>query len=158
MPKTHSSPPEISLTQHFAQGDSTLRLVLGVVSTIASLWLWAVDPRPVPRMAALLGLIFGLLWTWRFVRRRSQPLAEDRLILDAQTVKLRRNGLEEAIPWGGVSRVELDHDALVVCLIRSEGKELRIDPGYGGLGLSALGELLQKHLLASRVCTEPEHD
>ena len=158
---TNPTPPppnEICLTQQHAGGEATLRLAFAALALVAAVWLLAVDGRTVPRIAAGLSLAFGFAWAWRFVRGRTHDAQADQLCMNENALVLRRGGSEQAVPWLSIQRIELDQDALVVCVVVREGGEVRVEPGYGGLGLDHLGKLIQERLKASRVCTMPEHD
>lgn len=164
-PKQSSSmtrlPPtanEICLTQQHAGGEATLRLAFAALALVAAVWLLAVDGRTVPRIAASLSLVFGLAWAWRFVRSRTQNAQTDQLRMNENALVLRKGGSEQTVPWLSIDRIELDQDALVVCVMLREGGEVRVEPGYGGLGLDDLGKLIHGRLEASRVCTTAEHD
>lgn len=147
-----SATAEVCLVQEHQGGEATLKLAFGILALLSALWLLAVDSRPVPRITAGLGALFGVLWVSRYLRRRTTR-TKDCLVLNAHGLHLRCNGQNAVdVPWDTVERVELDEDALVVCVIRRDGPEVRLDPGFGGLPLRALGETIHGALVKHRAC------
>lgn len=155
MPTTPSHGHPTILQQEHASGDAGLRLIFGLIALPAASWLLLVDTRPVPRLAALLALIFSGLWFFRFMKHSRQTPAT--LELNAETLILKTQGTRHIVPWTDILRIEIDHDALVLYLVIHNRPELRIEPGFAGLGLCDLAEKLQNELIRARTC-EPESD
>lgn len=121
-------------------------------------WLWVVATHLLPRVMAAAAMIFGLLWLHRFVRARRADRRDDPDVLELtpENVALRSAGTRTVVSWHEVCRIEQDQDALMVCVVRKDGTEWRLDPEYGGLGLDALSQLLHQFLLQSRGCADPD--
>lgn len=131
---------------------------LSWLALMAGAWLWAVDDRLWPRAMAAASLLFGVLWVRRFLRSRLQERAGERasLELTSRGLALQADGQRTELEWHKVCRIEQDQDALMVCVVRNDGTELRLDPEYGGLGLDDLSQLIHRFLLQSRGCTDPD--
>ena len=149
-----SLPATLRLVQKATSPETWVRLICGIVAAIASIWLLLVEQRTIPILLSAAGLVFSALWIARFVRSRSQgqqgPSAL--LELDQEGIILENRGERTAVVWKNVCRIEQDQDALMVCVVRNDGTELRIDPEFGGLGLEALSQLIYGFLRRSRTC------
>ncbi len=120
-----------------------LRLVAAVLSTIAVLWLLVLTDFGWPAIAlALVVALAARFWARSWIRTErdlaSAPPAE--LVLDEAGVQLG----ERTLPWRGIARVELDHDRLLVRVVPVDGEPLELEPPYDGLGLEALGSVIEE--------------
>jgi hypothetical protein len=133
--------PVTGLPRRYAldtEGERTalrLRGIAGLVALAASLWLLLL-PHLLPRLLAVVGCAFGVVWLARW--RRGVPRSGDGFLeLRDDALVRRAEGREDVVPWRAMRDVQVDEDRLVVRVERLDAEPLLIEPRYG-LGLYAL--------------------
>jgi hypothetical protein len=116
-----------------------LRAFAALVVSIAGAWLFAL-PYSVPRVFALAGFGFALLWGVRVVRarRRIRNPGEHYLELGRDALRLREGAQLHEIPWQEIASISIDEDRLLLRIAHGEGAVLEIEPRYRGVALPAL--------------------
>jgi hypothetical protein len=121
-----------------------LRASAALIVVLASGWLLAL-PYPLPRLFALAGFGFALLWLVRAARTRRQirGAADHYLELDREALRLREGERSERVPWSEVDSIAVDEDRLLLRVARRGGPPLEIEPRYGRMGLYELFEAIR---------------
>lgn len=139
---------------------SVLRGVAVALLLLCGLWLLAL-PYAVPRMVALAGLAFAVLWVARARQQRIRAkhpelhfleLWPDRLVVGEPPPSGRE------LPWAEIAGIELDEDALVVKLHTADGDCVVIEPKYRGIGLGDLYGTIAESWQAARAGCAPAAD
>jgi len=116
-----------------------LRAGAALVVSLAGAWLFAL-PYSVPRVFAIAGFGFALLWAVRAVRarRRIRNPGEHYLELGRDALRLRDGAQLHEVPWRDVQSISIDEDRLLLRIAHREGAILEIEPRYRGVALPAL--------------------
>jgi hypothetical protein len=99
-----------------------LRVSAALMVALASGWLLAL-PYPLPRLFALAGFGFALLWFVRAARMRRQirGAADHYLELARDALRLREGERSERVPWSEVESISVDEDRLLLRVARRRG-------------------------------------
>lgn len=150
MPSNSEAPPEevgelletLSDTVAAERPVGRLRLVAAVLSLVGALYVvYATGGGPLSMGFLGIVVVAAGFWWRRFsaVERRVVRNERRRLFLGRDGVALLDGSAMRCVRWSDVSRLELDHDRMLVQLVLAEGT-LDLEPPFAGLGLEALGQ------------------
>lgn len=128
---------------------AALRVAASLLAVVGGIWLLAL-PYRVPRVVALLGLGFGILFMRRALRARTLDAASHYLELGRDALRIQNGEQLQIVPWDEVQAVRVDEDRLLVAVERRAASPLEIEPRYRGLALYELGSALHEALEAAR--------
>ena len=126
-----------------------LRLVAAVASGVAALWLLVLTDFGWPAIVVAGTVVLAArFWvrSWAQIERAAAGVPTPDIVLDDEALHVGPRTLS----WAGITRVELDHDRLLVRVVPSEGEPLELEPPYEGLGLDALGRVIDDARRAAR--------
>lgn len=138
--------------------DAALRRVAGWVALLAGGWLLLVADHPLQTLFGVAALAFGVLWLARFGAAADRPAGRDCLELGADGLRVESEETTLEIPWQETTGVALDEDRLQVLLMREGLDPVRIEPGYGGLPLRELAEMIHEWRCRQRPCIRRPDD
>jgi hypothetical protein len=148
--ETRAQPVRLMLDTGSERAHARLRLAAAVISLIAGVWLFWVGDQWWLRVTGLASVAFALRWisAYRTTTARGHQALAHYLEISADGVTLATGTNVQSVARNDVRAVELDDDRLLVVLRLNDGRELAIEPSYGGLGLRELGDTLQRALCA----------
>jgi len=138
-------PVRLQLDLRAERAIARLRVSAALIVALSSGWLVAL-PYLLPRLFALAGFAFALLWLVRAARMRRQirSATDHYLELDRDALRLREGERTERVPWSEVESISVDEDRLLLRVARRQGRILEIEPRYGGVGLYELFEAVRR--------------
>jgi len=95
-------------------------------------------------LVGLTGALVAVAWWRRGTRdvERARAPAADGLWIHENGLALRQDGAEQWVPWGGVQRITIDEEILVVRLERGALPTVTIEPRYADIAIDELAGTL----------------
>ncbi|MDD9968328.1 MAG: hypothetical protein OXR73_18970 [Myxococcales bacterium] len=142
------------------RAEARVRLWAAALAIPAALWLFSVSRAWLMWVFGGAALAFGALWLRRQQAARPEALdpTDNRLDLTREGLAVIAEGVGQGVAWCNAGDISIDHDALVVCVARKDGPELRIEPQYGSLGLQELAETIYEYSRRAKGCAGAQDD
>lgn len=147
-----SAPRRFELDRRAEREIAGLRLGSAILLLPVSVYVLAVDAPMGAKTLAVVGLFGSLIWSLSWVRSRRHLRDAERhyLSLSEDGLTLCLGGDERSVAWASVRDVDVDEDRLVIVVSLDDGQRLDVPPGWEGIGLDGLRDLLEEHARSAR--------